>query len=206
MNGDGTRRPGTRAARFLGWLDRPSAAWITLCGVLIALTAYGLTDIFLATEIPLSRRRALAASNVLAHLSYAALAPVLLHVLERHPFRRGSTLRAAAWHVAAALALGGVAVLVMQFGLHLTIRPLASTEAVLLRTGRTFRNNLHDIFVMYALLAGSAATLELFQRQRRRDLGAVALGHELTAAHLEALRVRVDPHFRDFVPRVFSAE
>lgn len=195
MNGDGTRRPGTRAARFLGWLDRPSAAWITLCGVLIALTAYGLTDIFLATEIPLSRRRALAASNVLAHLSYAALAPVLLHVLERHPFRRGSTLRAAAWHVAAAIALGGVAVLVMQFGLHLTIRPLASTEAVLLRTGRTFRNNLHDIFVMYALLAGSAATLELFQRQRRRDLGAVALGHELTAAHLEALRVRVDPHF-----------
>ena len=50
MNGDGTRRPGTRAARFLGWLDRPSAAWITLCGVLIALTAYGLTDIFLATD------------------------------------------------------------------------------------------------------------------------------------------------------------
>ncbi len=97
--------------------------------------------------------------------------------------------------MAAALALGGVAVLVMQFGLHLTIRPLASVEAVLARTGRTFRDNLHDIFVVYALLAGSAATLELFRRQRRRDLGAVALGHELTAAHLEALRVRVDPHF-----------
>jgi LytS/YehU family sensor histidine kinase len=195
VNGDGTRGPGTHAARLLGWLDRPSAAWIALCGVLIALTAYGLTDIFLATEIPLSHRRALAVSNILAHLSYAALAPVLLHVLERHPFRRGSRLRAIAWHVAAALALGGVAVLVMQFGLHLTLRPLASAEAVLLRTGRTFRNNLHDIFIIYALLAGAAATLELFRLQRRRDLAAVALDHELTAAHLEALRVRVDPHF-----------
>ncbi|HYN41258.1 MAG TPA: histidine kinase [Thermoanaerobaculia bacterium] len=195
MDGHGTIRPGSSAKRLLAWLDNPAAAWITLCGVLLILTAYGSIEIFLATEIPLSQRRALAASNVFAHLSYAALAPVLLHVLERHAFRRGSALRAAAWHVAAALALGGVAVLVMQFGLHLTIRPLASVEAVLIRTGRTFRNNLHDIFVIYALLAGSAATLELFRRQRRRDLGAVALGHELTAAHLEALRVRVDPHF-----------
>ncbi len=81
MDGDGTRRPGTSARQLLAWLDHPSTAWITLCGVLLVLTAYGLIDIFLATEIPLSSRRALATSSSFAHLSYAALAPVLLHVL-----------------------------------------------------------------------------------------------------------------------------
>ncbi len=189
------RGPGTGGKRFLAWLDHPRMAWVTLCGVLLVLTLFGVAEILLATGVTLSSRRILAASNVLAHVSYAALAPILLHVLERHPFRRGTVLRAALWHAATAFALGGVAVLVMQIGLHVTVRPLESFEAVFLRTGRTFRYNLHDILFIYALLVCSAAALALFRRERRRGLAAVALGRELTAAHLEALRVRVDPHF-----------
>jgi LytS/YehU family sensor histidine kinase len=195
VDGHETKEPSPGARRLLAWLESPAAAWTTICAVLVLLTCFGVTDILLAREVPPHVRRVLATSNVLAHLSYAVLAPVLLHVLSLHRFRRGSALRDAAWHAAAALALGGVAVLVMQLGLHFTVRPLASIEAVLLRTGRSFRYNVHDVFLVYALLAGSVAALELFRRERRRGLAAVALGRELTAAHLEALRLRVDPHF-----------
>lgn len=195
MDGQAATEPLPGAKRFLSWLDHPAAGWTTLCGVLLVLTLFGVTDILLSHGSPVATRRILAMSNVLAHLSYAALAPVLLHVLGRHPLRRGSVARALSWHLATAFALGGAAVLVMQLGLHYTLRPLASVEAVLLRAVRSLRYNLHDILFIYVLLAGSAMAVGLFRRERQRGLAAVALGRELTAAHLESLRVRVDPHF-----------
>jgi len=181
--------------RFLAALERPGATWAILCAVLGVLTLFGAAEILLAAEIPPARRPVLAVSNALAHLTYAVLAPVLLHVLERHPFRRGRLLVATAWHTAAALAIGGIAVLVMQFGLHLSVRPLSSAAAVLLRTGSTFRYNLHDILFVYALLAATASTLDLYRRERRKDLEAVALERKIAEAEVESLRTRIDPHF-----------
>jgi hypothetical protein len=183
------------ASRLLAALERPGATWVALCGVLVVLTLFSAAGILLSGEVAPSRRLVLVVSNALAHLSYALLAPVLLHVLERHPFRRATILGSLGWHFLAALALGGAAVLVMQFGLHFTVRPLASAEAVLLRTGHTLRYNLHDIFFVYALLAGTAGALDLFRSERRRDLSAVELERELATAKLEVLRAQLDPHF-----------
>lgn len=181
--------------RLLAALERPEATWVVLCAVLVVLTLFGAAEILLSSAIPPPRRPVLAVSNALAHLTYALLAPVLLHVLERHPFRRGRVLAATAWHAAAALAIGGLAVLVMQFGLHLTVRPLSSAGAVLLRTSTTFRYNLHDILFVYALLAATASTLDLYRRERRKDLESVALERQIAEAKVESLRTRIDPHF-----------
>lgn len=181
--------------RFLAALERPGSTWAVLCAVLVVLTVFGAAEILLSDSVPASRRPVLAVSNALAHLAYALLAPVVLHVLERHPFRRGRLIEAGAWHAATALALGGIAVFAMQFGLHYTVRPLASAQAVLLRTGSTFRYNLHDILFVYALLAATASTLALWRRERRRDLDAVALERALAEAKVESLRTRIDPHF-----------
>lgn len=196
MRPSNPRSPETSGARrLLAALERPGATWIALCGVLVVLTLFGAAGILMSADVDPARRLVLVVSNALAHLSYALLAPVLLHVLERHPFRRGPLLRPLGWHLLTALALGGAAVLVMQFGLHFTVRPLASAEAVLLRTGHTLRYNLHDIFFVYALLAGTAGALDLFRRERRRDLSAVELERELATAKLEVLRAQLDPHF-----------
>ena len=181
--------------RILAALERPGSTWAVLCGVLAVLTVFGAAEILLSPASSHSRRSILIVSNALAHLSYALLAPVLLHVLERHPFRRGRIPEAVGWHAAAALALGGIAVFVMQFGLHATVRPLASAGAVLERIGSTFRYNLHDILFIYALLAATASALDLYRRERRKDLEAVSLERALAGAKLEALRTRIDPHF-----------
>jgi two-component system, LytTR family, sensor kinase len=57
------------------------------------------------------------------------------------------------------------------------------------------RGRLHLQLLIYTAIAGTGAALRLHERYRERELAAVRLQAELTAARLEALRGHLQPHF-----------
>jgi len=57
------------------------------------------------------------------------------------------------------------------------------------------RGRLHLQLLIYTAIAGTGAALRLHERYRDRQLAAVQLQGELTAARLEALRGHLQPHF-----------
>ena len=124
-------------------------------------------------------------------LAYAAFLPPILFVANRYPFelRRPRMLLI---HLSAALTFTYVHILAVS---HL-MAPWRPTEAEFLPLiGRLVRLNFGINFLTYWAIVGGMYAHRYYNESRQRELTAAKLEASLAAARLEALRVKLNPHF-----------
>lgn len=126
-------------------------------------------------------------SILLKSTVWTVFTPALLYLCRRWPVTRGTWVRNAWPHVAAALVLAVAA---------------TSTDLWYMRTtpvGRGygaptfFLSYLHVDLLFYIFAAGAIHAIDAYRRTRAQTLANAALQARLSAAELEAMRVRLDP-------------
>jgi two-component system LytT family sensor kinase len=136
-------------------------------------------------RVPVTWERALAISAIEWYL-WAALTPLVLLIAHRLPLSRDRLLLSLPVHVVACLVLTAVKIPVQEF--------LGGVVAGVTRQPTSFLKIYVSIFTYWAILAAEMAT-----RQRRiareRELRATKLEGDLARAQLDALRMRLNPHF-----------
>ena len=136
-------------------------------------------------RVPVTWDRALLISAIEWYL-WAALTPVVLLLARRLPLSRGTLLRALPVHFVACLLLTAFKIPVQEF--------LGGAIAGVTRQPTSFLKIYVSIFTYWVIVAAAMAA-----RQRRiareRELRASKLEGDLARAHLDALRMRLNPHF-----------
>lgn len=127
---------------------------------------------------------------------YLLLVPAILWMVERCPFTRGRRLRHLAFHLAAAIAVGTVSLLLTS-----TVRWLAGSRLTLdapADAGFFAPFHLHSLLFnlcLYTMVAVVAFAFRFWRRIKQRELEASQLERSLAEARLEALQLRLQPHF-----------
>jgi two-component system, LytTR family, sensor kinase len=136
-------------------------------------------------RVPVTWDRALLISAIEWYL-WAALTPVVLLLARRLPLSRGTLLRALPVHLVASLLLTAFKIPVQEF--------LGGVIAGVTRQPTSFLKIYVSIFTYWVIVAAAMAA-----RQRRiareRELRASKLEGDLARAQLDALRMRLNPHF-----------
>jgi two-component system, LytTR family, sensor kinase len=110
------------------------------------------------------------------------------------PERFGGWPRLLLAHIALAAAIA----LVHTFLVTVLARTLSSEEAklgMLELMGRQLRGQLNALLLIYTAIAGTGASMTLYERYQDRQVSAARLEAELAAARLQALRGHLQPHF-----------
>ncbi|HEX8721603.1 MAG TPA: histidine kinase [Pyrinomonadaceae bacterium] len=175
---------------------RWTRAWIifgcwTLFGLFFACQRY-VERAYAGT--PTSWAKVLTAWAACAYL-WAALTPFVLWFARRFPFGRGRWARALPAHAAA-----GALVSVLQLGAY-----LLALQLLLRSEGRAFASfgswrhmvvaEFHFNILLYTALVALGHGLNHYRQKREREIAAARFEAELAQAQLEALRLRLQPHF-----------
>jgi signal transduction histidine kinase len=136
-------------------------------------------------RVPVSWGQAFAISALDWYL-WALLAPPVMWIGGRVPFRRGRMARAIAVHLPASIALGSVKIAFQAL--------LTSTVFGVSRQPTSFLKIYVTLLTYWALLGVAAFAREYAQR-RERDRHAADLQTALARATLDALKMRLQPHF-----------
>jgi signal transduction histidine kinase len=120
---------------------------------------------------------------------WALYTPLVFRLAGRFPVRRGGLVRAAAVHLAAGSVLATSAVTVNWVTAYLLHAPAVSSFPQYL--GALFHFNLQ----WYGIVVAIRYALDRYRAHRDRELWASQLEAQLARARLEALQMRIEPHF-----------
>jgi signal transduction histidine kinase len=136
-------------------------------------------------RVPVSWPLALGVSAIDWYL-WAALTPAVLALARRFPLARGRLARALALHVPASVVLTAFK-LPLQEALGALLLGIA-------RQPTSFLKIYVGLFTYWAIV-GVAMAVRQYREARERELRASALEADLARAQLDALRMRLNPHF-----------
>jgi two-component system, LytTR family, sensor kinase len=136
-------------------------------------------------RVPVTWDRAFLISAIEWYL-WAALTPIVLFLARRLPLSRSSLLRSLPVHIVACLLLTAVKIPVQEF--------LGGVIAGVARQPTSFLKIYVSIFTYWAIVA-AAITARQRRVARERELRASKLEGDLARAQLDALRMRLNPHF-----------
>lgn len=122
--------------------------------------------------------------------TWAALAPWIFRLAERHPIRPQQRLRALGWH---ALAGFGVTLLAMLIGA--AVSSLFEPGSFLEQVGQFVSKHVAIGLLAYWMLVAIQHLLHYQAEQARREIEASQLAAELAKSRLQALKTQLQPHF-----------
>ena len=175
---------------------RPAASWQGWLGVSALVSFFALLDAVHTHAGLLAEGSAPVWSETLGMtaifwLAYAAFIPPVMLIAGRYPLdrRRPQTVLI---HLSAALAFTYVHIIAISF-LFAPFRP--APQAFVPLVGRLVRLNFGINFLTYWAVVSAMHARRYYAESRRRELTSAQLDASLTAARLEALRAKLNPHF-----------
>jgi len=129
------------------------------------------------------------------HWIWAVLTPGVLWLASRYPIERGNWARLAGVHVLGSVAFAALHVALRCPFLQTTI---FSTQPMVI-TWTLFRNSLGATFYpdlwIYATIVAISQGWTLYRKYKDRELRASRLEAQLAQAHLQVLKMQLNPHF-----------
>jgi two-component system, LytTR family, sensor kinase len=175
-----------------GVFARRVAAWAAVAGVWTALALLSAlqTAVYLREAGEPLRWYPLIVGRLADWYTCAVFTPAYVWLVRRFPVDRGRWRRSAAVILAAT-----VAFVVGKYALFVPLRRLLFPRENL----PSFRTTLVNNFISEALIVwavfGVVYAIELYRRDRAREVQAAALRAELAQARLDALAAQLHPHF-----------
>lgn len=145
---------------------------------------------FIAEGVPRAWQTTLVLSAIF-WLAYAAFLPPILFVADRYPLdlRRPRTLLI---HLSAALGFTYAHILAISY----LMAPFRDSPAAFVPLiGRLVRLTFGINFLTYLAIVGAMYALRYYRQSREHELATAQVEASLTAARLEALRAKLNPHF-----------
>jgi two-component system, LytTR family, sensor kinase len=127
--------------------------------------------------------------------AWAALTPLVLHLLERFPLERGVWLRSAPVHLVAALGLAVPHLLVSAIAGRAAGVAFYQAAPLGELVTRLYARHVHLDVVTYLAVLGAGAAWSYHRRLRDRELAAARLEARLVESELRALEMQLHPHF-----------
>jgi two-component system LytT family sensor kinase len=128
-------------------------------------------------------------------LAWGAMSPCVVALARRWPLVRGARLRRGSLHVAAAVALSFVQLVVMQTLVHAGRTVAGESPSFAGELRRELGDFFHLNLLTYALIFAASVGIESIRRSREQELLASRLAEQLAEARLAALRMQIHPHF-----------
>jgi two-component system LytT family sensor kinase len=135
-------------------------------------------------------------TELLSWLPWVLATPIVISLAERHPLIRGTTIQAAAVHLAAFAIISLVAEAwfsLLQMLFNPWDYPQRPTFMDAWRTSFLFQ--ILTFLIVYALILGFTFAMEARERMARQMMETARLSGELSRSQLAALRRQIEPHF-----------